>query len=128
MSSHNPKGPYGQELIVSIHDVNMEMNDVKKLKAFARKLVQSIGMKLGPIHAWPDQDSQEDQEKFESSRGISICQFLCESSLTIHFIDQEHKCFINLFSCRPFVSASAVKQISATFGGQIVQNRTLVRP
>jgi S-adenosylmethionine/arginine decarboxylase-like enzyme len=128
MSTHSKK-TYGMELIVSIHNVNQDMNDVKKLKHFAKKLVlQGAEMTLGPIHAWPDQDSQEDQEKFVASRGISICQFLCESSLTIHFINQERKCFINLFSCKPFMTQKVMALINDSIKGDVVQQKLIIRP
>ena len=126
LTTFTKKVPYGQELVLDLHDVDPEKIHVKALKHFAAALCDEIGMKKGPQFEW---GAEKQLGKFENPKydGISVVQFLYESSIVIHCIDELGKVFINVFSCKEF-SAEMAKSFSIEYwGGKVVSEHNIVR-
>ena len=109
---------YGQEAILDIHNVPTEFFDDKNVRKFAEELCEEIGMTRGPIYLWGD-DKALGTMHDPKADGISVCQFLHSSSITIHAIDEYHKVFVNVFSCKAFDAGTVVKFAKENVGGKI---------
>ena len=121
---------YGQELILDIHDVPPEFFDRNVIRNFAEELCDEIEMKRGPIYLWGITSQEHKAKRGEAAikaDGISCCQFLYKSSITIHALDEIHKVFINIFSCEQFDINLATKFVKENVGGTIVSSRNITR-
>lgn len=120
------KLPYGQELILDIHDIDQERVHVEFLKKFAADLCDEIGMQRGPLYEW---GSEEELAKYKNPKvdGISVCQFLYESSIVVHCIDELGKIFVNIFSCKKFDAEKAKAFCLKEWGGNIATEHNIIR-
>ena len=118
---------YGQECIIDMHNVPIELFTSKIIKSFAEELVAKIGMRSGPAYSWGsvgDEGKYKDEPKKD---GLSHIQFLWESSIVIHALDELQKVFINVFSCKKFDS-NVVKEFTLeTFKGTIANEVNITR-
>lgn len=110
---------YGMEAVLDIHDVPIEFFDDKNVRRFAEKLCDEIGMTKGPIYLWGDNKALGTMNDPKAD-GISVCQFLHSSSITIHAIDEFKKVFINVFSCKSFPADTVREFAEENVGGTIV--------
>lgn len=117
---------YGQEVILDIHNVPDECFRKKFIRDFAEKLCDEIGMKRGPSYVWGEEKELRTM-KNPKADGISCCQFLYTSSITLHFIDELNKVFINVFSCRNFDAEKVKKYAMENLNGKIVSYHNIVR-
>lgn len=118
---------YGQEVILDIHDVPPEFFTTKNIRHFAEQLCDEIGMKRGPIYNWGEDKQLRDNYKNPKINGISCVQFLYSSSITIHALDEIHKVFINVFSCKTFDGEKAKQFAEENIGGKIIRYRNIKR-
>ena len=84
--------------------------DPDRIRGFVREVVPAVGMRThGPMHL----------ERFGSGEleGWSAMQFIETSSITIHADEVEARCFVDLFSCKPFDPAVASAIACRWFGG-----------
>lgn len=127
------KESYGQELIVDLHNVHSDFFKRKTIGKFAANLCDEIKMKKGPLHIWgTDADehkhhSGKDTDNEIKADGISCVQFLYNSSITIHALDEIQKVFINIFSCDKFDNKKAIAFINTFIQGDIVKTHNIVR-
>ena len=124
-------GPYGQECVLDLHEVPLEMFNNKALKQFGEELCKEIGMSLGPAHSWGndhDEGMYKPNDKQDDKKdGISHVQFLWESSIVIHALDELQKVFVNVFSCKKFDSEKAKDFTVKYFGGKLVNETNIIR-
>jgi len=121
---------YGQELILDVHDVPSDFFNRLAIREFAEQLCDEINMRKGPIHQWGLNSEEHKAKKGEGAikaDGISTCQFLYKSSITIHALDEIQKVFINIFSCEKFDVNLALKFEEKNVGGKIVNNHNIIR-
>ena len=117
---------YGQECILDVHGVPDDFFRDKKVRHFAEKLCEEIGMTRGPIYLWGNDKSLGTMHDPKAD-GISVCQFLHSSSITIHSIDEFNKVFINVFSCKNFDIEKVRKFTEENVGGTIVSLHNIKR-
>lgn len=121
---------YGQELILDIHDVPSDFFHRTKIGLFAKELCTEIKMKHGPRYLWGT-DREEHKHKTGEDAikadGISCVQFLYNSSITIHALDEIQKVFINIFSCDRFDAEKAKVFTEKNVGGKIVSAHNILR-
>lgn len=121
---------YGQEVVLDIHDVPEEFFQVKEVRHFAEQLCDEIGMKRGPLYTWGENKDMHKgwgSEGTIKANGISCVQFLYSSSITIHALDEIHKVFVNVFSCKPFDAEKTKQFAMERIGGKIVNFRNTKR-
>ena len=118
---------YGQEVIIDLHDVDPEIFQTHILKKFAEDLCDEIGMQRGPIYSWGQDKFEGTYKTHPKKDGISVVQFLYESSITIHALDELQKIFINVFSCKDFDPEQAKAFALKTLGGNLVTEHNIVR-
>lgn len=121
---------YGQECVLDVHEVSKDKFHKKFIREFAEKLCDEIGMIRGPSyssHIWGEEKDLETHPNKPKIDGISLCQFLYSSSITLHFIDELGKVFINVFSCKNF-DAEKVKSFALDqLGGTIAAFHNIIR-
>ena len=121
---------YGQELILDIHNVPSDFFNRIDVRHFAETLCDEIDMKRGPIYLWGMNSQEHKAKKGEAAikaDGISCCQFLYKSSITIHALDEIQKIFINIFSCESFDVNKAIEFVKENVGGTIISVHNIIR-
>jgi len=121
------KEHYGQEVIMDLHDVDPDKFQTHILKKFAEDLCDEIDMQRGPIYSWGQDKFEGTYKTHPKKDGISVVQFLYESSITIHALDELQKIFINVFSCKDFDPEKAKAFALKTLGGNLVTEHNIVR-
>ena len=99
------KTPYGIELIMDLHDCNLEgLVNKKKLTEFFVKLCKKIDMKRhGDPLFW------EDYSDIPHLRGVSAMQFIETSTIVCHPLPMLKSVYINVFSCKNFDAETALE-------------------
>ena len=118
--------PYGWSLLLSFHDVDDAKFDPKFIKQFGEELVDHLGMVRGPFHIWGSLKDENDTP-YVKSDGLSAVQFLMESAVTSHFLDEIHKVYVDIFSCKEYDSFSAIQFCQDKIGGRLVQHQSITR-
>lgn len=120
--------PYGQELILDIHDAAKLPVDRSTLRAFLNRLVKAIGMEAEDLHFWDYEGYPEEYDEApEHLKGISAVQFVKTSSIVVHTLDDMKCVYINIFSCSSFNTETVRCMAIAFFGGRVVQSHTVDR-
>ena len=104
--------PWGQLAAVDLHGCDRErLADPDVIRRFVPALVDAIGMRAhGPLGL----------ERFGDGEleGWSAMQFIETSSITLHADEVGGRCFVDIFSCRPFAAAVAADVAVEHFGGR----------
>jgi S-adenosylmethionine/arginine decarboxylase-like enzyme len=103
--------PWGMLAAIDLHDGDRErLADPETIRRFVPALIDAIGMRAhGPLMI--DRFGDDELE------GWSALQFIETSSITIHADEVFGRCFVDVFSCRPFDPALAAALAVAHFGG-----------
>ena len=115
VARHVPSGrtylPWGMLAAIDLHGCQRSrLEDPDTLRRFVPGLINAIGMRAhGPLAL----DRFGDGEL----EGWSAMQFIETSSITVHADEVCGRCFVDVFSCRPFDSAAAAAVAVAHFGG-----------
>ena len=113
---------YGIELILDLHDCNVEKFNRKDIKLFFRKLCKILDMKPEDLHFWDYEGKPEEYKKAPSHlKGISAIQFISTSNVTIHTLDELRKVYINIFSCKNFFADEAACFCRDFFQGEVAK-------
>ncbi len=103
--------PWGMMAVIDVHDGDRErLADPDTIRAFVTEVVAAIGMvRHGPTLL----------ERFGTGEleGWSAMQFIETSSLTIHADEFGGRCYIDVFSCKPFDPEIAAAIAVRYFGG-----------
>ena len=103
--------PWGMLAAIDLHGCERSrLEDPGTLRRFVPSLINAIGMRAhGPLML----DRFGDGEL----AGWSAMQFIETSSITVHADEVGGRCFVDVFSCRPFESGAAAAVAVAHFGG-----------
>ena len=103
--------PWGMLAAIDLHGCERSrLEDPDTLRRFVPSLIDAIGMRAhGPLML----DRFGDGEL----EGWSAMQFIETSSVTVHTDEVCDRCFVDVFSCRPFDSSAAASVAVAHFGG-----------
>jgi S-adenosylmethionine/arginine decarboxylase-like enzyme len=103
--------PWGLLAAIDLHRCEREhLEDPDRIRAFVTALVPAIDMRAhGPLML----------ERFGDGEleGWSAMQFIETSSITIHADEFGGRCFVDVFSCRPFDPELAAAVAVEHFGG-----------
>ena len=107
-----PYAPWGMLAAIDLHGCESgRLEDADSIRAFVPAVIDAIGMIAhGPLHL----------ERFGEGEleGWSAMQFIETSSITIHADEFSGRCFIDVFSCRPFDPDEAAAVAVSHFGGR----------
>jgi S-adenosylmethionine/arginine decarboxylase-like enzyme len=103
--------PWGVLAAIDLHDADRaRLADADTIQRFVPAVIAAIGMRAhGPLMI----------ERFGGGEleGWSALQFIETSSITIHADEASGRCFIDVFSCRPFDADVAAAVAVDHFGG-----------
>jgi S-adenosylmethionine decarboxylase len=103
--------PWGMLAAIDLHGCdNRRLADADSIRRFVPTVIEAIGMRAhGPLAL----------ERFgdDELEGWSAMQFIETSSITLHADEFGGRCFIDVFSCRPFDAERAAAVAAAHFGG-----------
>ena len=96
---------YGTELILDLHDCNLEgLVNKEKLTEFFVKLCEKVDMKRhGEPLFW------EDYSDVPHLNGVSAMQFIETSTIVCHPLPMLCSVYVNIFSCKDFDSKVALE-------------------
>ena len=104
--------PWGMLAAIDLHGCAFDpLADPDNIRAFVPAVIDAIGMRAhGPLllERFGDGDLE----------GWSAIQFIETSSITVHADEVSGRCFIDVFSCRPFDGEVAAAVAVAHFGGR----------
>jgi S-adenosylmethionine/arginine decarboxylase-like enzyme len=103
--------PWGTLAAIDLHGCGFSaLADPDRIRAFVPAVIDAIGMRAhGPLLL--ERFGQGDLE------GWSAMQFIETSSITVHADEVSGRCFIDVFSCRPFDPELAAAVAVEHFGG-----------
>ena len=103
--------PWGVLAAIDLHGCERaRLADPDTIKRFVPAMIGAIGMRAhGPLML----DRFGDGEL----EGWSALQFIETSSITLHADEVSGRCFVDVFSCRPFDADVAASLASEHFGG-----------
>ena len=103
--------PWGMMAVIDLQDCERaRLADPDTIRRFVPEVIEAIDMvRYGPLHI----------ERFGEGEleGWSAMQFIETSSLTIHTDEFGDRCYIDLFSCKPFEPELAAAIAVKHFGG-----------
>jgi len=118
---------YGEELILDLHECNVDTFNRNSLEAYFKGICKEIDMQRCELFFWDDLETPEDEKQTEDHTiGTTAVQFILTSNITIHALDKLKKVFVNIFSCKPFDASRARHFTQEWFGGKVVSS-TIVR-
>ncbi len=118
---------YGKELILDLHNCNVDQFTRNHIKKYFIKLCNLINMKREDLHFWDYAGQKKEYKKApDHLKGISAIQFISTSNITIHSLDSLKKIYINIFSCKNFDEAIVIQFSEKWFDGDVV-NKQIIR-
>ena len=104
--------PWGMLAAIDLHGCDRSrLADADGIRRFVPRVIDAIGMCAhGPLAL----DRFGDGEL----EGWSAMQFIETSSITLHADEVWCRCFVDIFSCRPFDPAAAAALAVDQFGGE----------
>ena len=112
--------PYGQELILDIHESTITKFTEGLLNQFCKELCIQIDMEATQFNIWEYEDEEEYSKAPPHLKGISAIQFIETSNIVIHALDDLKQVHLNVFSCKE-LNSEVVKEVALMyFGGRIV--------
>lgn len=119
---------YGKELILDMHECNIDKFTRQYIEEYLIELCNKIDMNREDLHWWDYEDDIEGYINAPSHlRGVSCVQFISTSSITIHALDDLKKAFINIFSCKEFDVDIVIEYTSAFFKGYVSNYKVVDR-
>ncbi len=119
---------YGKELIIDLHNCNINMFNRKSLRKYFKEICKLIDMQRAKLVFWDDVGIPENQKQtLPHTTGTSAIQFILTSNITIHTLDIMKRVYVNIFSCKDFDSKIAGDFTKEYFGGEIIQSLSIDR-
>lgn len=100
---------YGMEVIVDLHGCDVSRFTRKDIRRFMDELCELIDMEPRDLIFWDWSDWKSRLmlrlglwKKTPKTSGISAVQFITESNITTHTLDELGDVYLNVFSCKEF--------------------------
>ena len=94
---------YGTELILDLHDCNVEKFHRKDIDDYFPRLCRKIGMEKCEVHFWDDVGVPiEERQTSPLTKGTSAVCFILTSTIVVHTLDELGAVYVNIFSCEEF--------------------------
>lgn len=94
---------YGKELIIDLHQCNINKFNRSSIKEYFKRLCVLIEMQPAKLVFWDDVGvPEEEKQTLPHTKGTSAVQFILTSNITIHTLDILGRVYINIFSCKDF--------------------------
>jgi S-adenosylmethionine/arginine decarboxylase-like enzyme len=114
LAEQAPRAPaaWGMLAAIDLHECDRDaLADPDSIRRFVPTVIDAIGMRAhGPLAI--DRFGDDDLE------GWSALQFIETSSITVHADEVHGRCFVDIFSCKPFQPDVAAAIAVEHFGGK----------
>lgn len=118
---------YGKEVILDLHNCNVERFTRKSIRNYFKQLCALIDMERCDLHWWDDLHTPENEKETAPHLvGTSAIQFIKTSNITIHTLDLLDRVYLNIFSCKDFDEKVVFDFSKKWFEGTIV-NKNIIR-
>jgi len=122
------KRPYGQELILDLHECDPSTFTRKSIRKYFKELCEEIDMNREKLVWWDDLHTPEEERYTEPHLvGTSAIQFITTSNITIHTLDIMKRVYLNIFSCKEFDGKIAEKFSKEWFKGKVITSKFMDR-
>jgi len=105
---------FGWHIVIDLVGCNDNIFDAVKIKEFAERLCDLLGMKKFGEALIPHFGASSDITK-----GYSLVQLIETSAIMAHFSEHYRSAHIDIFSCKPYDREAAVEFTVKFFGGQL---------
>lgn len=120
--------PYGKELILDLHDCNVETFTRESIGNYFDELCELIDMQAQNRHFWDDEGlPPEECQTNPKTCGVSAVQFILTSTIVVHSLTKLGRVYVNIFSCKDFNIKDAREFTIKWFGARIYRDTTVVR-
>ena len=114
---------FGVELVLDLYDCDPEtIRSRSRLIEYVHQLCDLIGMRR-----YGDTIAERFALSNPKAAGYSIVQLIETSSITGHFSEQRNAAYLNIFSCKEFDVAAAIRFTQDYFGATTVKHHVLER-
>ena len=122
-------GNFGKEVILDLHNCNVDKFNRKDIEAYFVELCQMIDMVREDLFWWDMEENTEEEiaDMEDHLVGTSAVQFIRTSNITIHTIDRMKRVYLNIFSCKDFDAEIAKNFSHKIFGGDIINFHVIDR-
>ena len=118
--------PYGYELILDLHDCDVDTFNRGSIEEYFEELCKRINMTRCDLHFWDDVGvSPEEKQTSPHTKGTSAVQFILTSTIVIHTLDLLKTVYVNIFSCKAYDPDVAADFTKKWFDGEI-KNSTFI--
>ena len=114
---------YGKELIMDLHGCNPKAMTEPMIRRFMTKLCKAIDMEPVSFHVWVENNQQLPEHLI----GVSACQFISTSNITMHALTKMKRVYINIFSCKDFDAEIASAFVWEYCGGWVTNAMVITR-
>ncbi len=122
------KTNYGLELILDLHECDVNTFTRESIKNYCEELCALIDMEACEFHFWDDEGVPEDECQTDPKTcGISAVQFILTSSIVIHTLTKMGTAYVNIFSCKDFDNNIAKGFTERWFGSNRSNSTSIVR-
>lgn len=95
--------PYGQELILDLHNCDVRRFTRGELESYLAQLCDIIDMERCDLYYWDDVGVPEEHRQTNpKTKGTSVVQFILTSTIVVHTLDLLGSVYVNIFSCKSF--------------------------
>jgi len=120
--------PYGQELILDLHNCDTARFTRLDIEQFCTALCELIDMEPCELHFWDDLGvAEEEQQTHPKTKGISAVQFILTSTIVIHTLVLMKSAYVNIFSCKKFETDEAASFTAQWFGAKDWTSNVVIR-
>lgn len=120
---------FGKELIMDLSECSLEtFNSEEQIINYINCLCEISGMKQVERIIINFNERYQNQEVTDNLKGITGCQIIETSNITIHTWDTINMISINFFSCKDFDTNKVLTFTKEYFNGIIEDNRWWVIP
>ena len=124
----NQQEPYGQELILDLHNCDIARFTRLDIEQFCKALCELIDMEPCELHFWDDLGvAEEEQQTHPKTKGTSVVQFILTSTIVIHTLVLMKSAYVNIFSCKEFDTDETERFTAKWFGATDWESTVVTR-
>lgn len=118
---------YGKELIIDLHDCNVDWFTKDHLRQYFEDLAELTKMELVGDPQWfTMEDLPSDAVNSPHLNGISVVQFISTSNFTIHAL-YDGRMYLNVFTCKDFDPELVLDFTTSYFEGEVKNVEVVTR-
>ena len=122
------QAPYGQELILDLHNCNTAKFTRLDIERFCTALCELIEMERCELYFWDDMGvAEEERQTHPKTKGTSAVQFILTSTIVIHTLVLMKAAYVNIFSCKEFETDEAASFTAEWFGAKDWTSNVVIR-